>query len=201
VGWGRDAYGSPGRAESAIDEVAGDPPCDFLLLRDRGFDPSRVLVPTAGGPDSDLSAETVTLFEDEFDASVLSSAASTISRTSWMLVACWSLASAISLIPWLASPTDSAMSSSAVSADLMSSPAVESWSRDRFATDTVFVVWDSSESIRRNISSVYWLVSSASFLISPASSPPPESTGFRFPNRQVPRPRLAALSPCGRFRR
>jgi nucleotide-binding universal stress UspA family protein len=70
MGWGRDAYGSPGRAESAIDEVAGDPPCDFLLLRDRGFDPSRVLVPTAGGPDSDLSAETVTLFEDEFDASV-----------------------------------------------------------------------------------------------------------------------------------
>jgi len=32
MGWGEDAHGSPGRAESAIDEVAGDLPCDFLDL-------------------------------------------------------------------------------------------------------------------------------------------------------------------------
>jgi nucleotide-binding universal stress UspA family protein len=32
-------------------------PCDFLIVNDRGLDVSRVLVPTAGGPDSDLNAE------------------------------------------------------------------------------------------------------------------------------------------------
>jgi len=70
MGWGPDAHGSPGRAESAMDEVAGDPPCDFLLLRDRGFDPSRLLVPTAGGPDSDLSAEIARLLAEQFDSDV-----------------------------------------------------------------------------------------------------------------------------------
>ncbi|MEF8885164.1 MAG: amino acid permease [Haloarculaceae archaeon] len=70
MGWGPDAHGSPGRAESAFDEVAGDPPCDFLLFRDRGFDASRLLVPTAGGPDSDLSAEVARLLADQFDSGV-----------------------------------------------------------------------------------------------------------------------------------
>jgi nucleotide-binding universal stress UspA family protein len=70
MGWGPDAHGSPGRVESAFDEVAGDPPCDFIVLRDRGFDPDRVLVPTAGGPDSDLSAEIATLLQSEFGSRV-----------------------------------------------------------------------------------------------------------------------------------
>jgi amino acid transporter/nucleotide-binding universal stress UspA family protein len=70
MGWGPDAHGSPGRAESAVDEVTGDPPCDFLLLRDRGFDASRLLVPTAGGPDSDLSAEIARLLADQFDSEI-----------------------------------------------------------------------------------------------------------------------------------
>ena len=70
MGWGPDAHGSPGRVESAIDEVAGDVPCDFLVLRDRGFDPSRILVPTAGGPDSALSAAIARLLQRAFDADV-----------------------------------------------------------------------------------------------------------------------------------
>jgi nucleotide-binding universal stress UspA family protein len=70
MGWGPDSHGSPGRVESAFDEVAGDIPCDFLVMRDRGFDPSRILLPTAGGPDSDLSAETVRLLANEYDAEV-----------------------------------------------------------------------------------------------------------------------------------
>ncbi|WP_226010386.1 amino acid permease [Halomicrobium salinisoli] len=70
MGWGEDAHGSPGRAESAFDEVTRDVPCDFLLLRDRGFDPSRILVPTAGGPDSDLSATVARLLADEYGAEV-----------------------------------------------------------------------------------------------------------------------------------
>ncbi|SEK64964.1 amino acid permease [Haloferax larsenii] len=54
--WGEELHGSPGRVESALDDLAMDLPCDFLVLKDRGFDPEHILVPTAGGPDSDLSA-------------------------------------------------------------------------------------------------------------------------------------------------
>jgi amino acid transporter/nucleotide-binding universal stress UspA family protein len=70
MGWGEDSHGSPGRAESAIDELAYSLPCDFLVFRDRGFDPSRVLVPTAGGPDSDLSAAVARMLRAEFDSEV-----------------------------------------------------------------------------------------------------------------------------------
>ena len=42
---------------SAIDELTGTLPCEFLILKDRGLDLSEVLLATAGGPDSDLSAE------------------------------------------------------------------------------------------------------------------------------------------------
>ena len=70
MGWGPDSHGSPGRAESAIDELAHDLPCDFLVLKDRGFDPSRVLVPTAGGPDSELSAKIAVILQDAYDAEV-----------------------------------------------------------------------------------------------------------------------------------
>jgi amino acid transporter/nucleotide-binding universal stress UspA family protein len=70
MGWGSDAHGSPGRAESAIDDLAHDLPCDFLVLKDRGFDPSRLLVPTAGGPDSDLSAAVAHMLEAEYGSEV-----------------------------------------------------------------------------------------------------------------------------------
>ncbi|QPV63240.1 amino acid permease [Halosimplex litoreum] len=70
MGWGPDSHGSPGRAESAFDEMAGDLPADFLVLRDRGLDTERVLVPTAGGPDSDLSAEIATVLRREFGSEV-----------------------------------------------------------------------------------------------------------------------------------
>jgi amino acid transporter/nucleotide-binding universal stress UspA family protein len=70
MGWGPDAHGSPGRAESAIDELAHSLPCDFLVMKDRGFDPSRILVPTAGGPDSELSAAVAKILADEYDAEV-----------------------------------------------------------------------------------------------------------------------------------
>ncbi|QLD87405.1 universal stress protein [Natronomonas halophila] len=45
-----------GRAETTLDELTHDLPCDFLVLKDREFDPSKVLLPTAGGYSSDLSA-------------------------------------------------------------------------------------------------------------------------------------------------
>ena len=70
MGWGEDSHGSPGRAESAIDELAYSLPCDFLVFRDRGFDTTRILVPTAGGPDSDLSAAVARMLRAEFDSEV-----------------------------------------------------------------------------------------------------------------------------------
>ncbi|MDS0299469.1 amino acid permease [Halogeometricum sp. S1BR25-6] len=70
MGWGPDSHGAPGRAESAIDELASSLPCDFLVLRDRGFDASRILVPTAGGPDSDLSAAVAATLRDRYDSTV-----------------------------------------------------------------------------------------------------------------------------------
>jgi nucleotide-binding universal stress UspA family protein len=68
MGWGPHA--EDGRAEGTIDEVTMDVPCDILVLRDRGFDPSKVLVPTAGGPDSDLSAATARTLMAQHDADV-----------------------------------------------------------------------------------------------------------------------------------
>ncbi|WP_276300624.1 amino acid permease [Halorussus lipolyticus] len=70
MGWGDDSHGSPGRVESAMDDLGMDLPSDFLVLKDRGFDPERVLVPTAGGPDSDLSAEIAKLLQDTYDSEV-----------------------------------------------------------------------------------------------------------------------------------
>jgi nucleotide-binding universal stress UspA family protein len=70
MGWGPDSHGSPGRAESAFDEMAGNIPCDFLVLKNRGFDPSKLLVPTAGGPDSDLSATVAGYLRDQYDSEV-----------------------------------------------------------------------------------------------------------------------------------
>jgi len=70
MGWGPDAHGAPGRAESAIDELTESVPCDFLVMRDRGFDPSRVLLPTAGGPDSDLSASLARMLRAEYGSAV-----------------------------------------------------------------------------------------------------------------------------------
>jgi amino acid transporter/nucleotide-binding universal stress UspA family protein len=70
MGWGPDAHGSPGRAESAMDELTETVPCDFLVLRDRGFDPSRILLPTAGGPDSELSAGIAKLLQSEYGSDV-----------------------------------------------------------------------------------------------------------------------------------
>lgn len=70
MGWGADSHGSPGRAESAIDELAHSLPCDFLVFRDRGFDPSQVLLPTAGGPDSELAAAVARTLQDQYDTAV-----------------------------------------------------------------------------------------------------------------------------------
>jgi amino acid transporter/nucleotide-binding universal stress UspA family protein len=70
MGWGPDSHGAPGRAESAVDELASSLPCDFLVLKDRGFDPAEILVPTAGGPDSDLSAAVAATLAEQYGSTV-----------------------------------------------------------------------------------------------------------------------------------
>ncbi|WIV66387.1 amino acid permease [Natrialbaceae archaeon AArc-T1-2] len=70
MGWGEDRPWSAGRAERPLDELAMDLPCDFLVLRDRDFDASRILLPTAGGPDSDLGAEVVRSLQSAVGADV-----------------------------------------------------------------------------------------------------------------------------------
>lgn len=59
-----------GRVEGSLDELARNLPCDFLVLDGGRLDPSDVLVPTAGGPSSDLSAEVAAALRDVGGASV-----------------------------------------------------------------------------------------------------------------------------------
>ncbi|SEO39432.1 Amino acid transporter [Halogranum amylolyticum] len=59
-----------GRVEGALDELTHDLPCDFLVLNEREFDPTDVLLPTAGGYSSDLSAEVARALRDTVDADV-----------------------------------------------------------------------------------------------------------------------------------
>ncbi|WP_226006253.1 formate/nitrite transporter family protein [Natrinema salinisoli] len=71
LGWGEDRpWGKKGRAESRINELTSNLPCDFLILKDRDLDTSRVLLPTAGGPDSDLSAEVARTLRDRSGAEI-----------------------------------------------------------------------------------------------------------------------------------
>ncbi len=70
MGWGPDSRWSAGRVEQPMSELFGSLPCDVLLLKDRGFDPSRILLPTAGGPDSVLGAQTAATLQDVADATV-----------------------------------------------------------------------------------------------------------------------------------
>jgi amino acid transporter/nucleotide-binding universal stress UspA family protein len=70
MGWGPDAHWSPGRIEGAVGDISGELPCDVLALRDRDFDTDRILLPTAGGPDSELSAEVTRLLVAQFGSEV-----------------------------------------------------------------------------------------------------------------------------------
>lgn len=70
MGWGDDQLWSAARAERPIDELTNQLPCDFLILNEHELDTSRILIPTSGGPDSDLSAEVAKVLADTADAEV-----------------------------------------------------------------------------------------------------------------------------------
>ncbi len=70
MGWGPTSHGIADRPEGVITDRAGSLPCDFLIFRDQGFDPTTMLVPTAGGPDSALAAAIARGLSSQYDASI-----------------------------------------------------------------------------------------------------------------------------------
>jgi len=63
MGYGGTQFAG-GRAEGTLTEITHDLPCDFLVLDGQSIDLSDVLVPTAGGPSSDLSGEVARALQD-----------------------------------------------------------------------------------------------------------------------------------------
>ena len=57
MNWEKHGLWASARAERPLAELTNQLPADFLVVKDRGGDCSRMLVPTAGGPASDLSAD------------------------------------------------------------------------------------------------------------------------------------------------
>jgi len=70
MGMGEEGRLSAGRAETVVDELAHDLPCDFLVFDDRDGDVSRVLFPTTGGPHSGLGAEVARALRDTAGAEI-----------------------------------------------------------------------------------------------------------------------------------
>ncbi|USZ68905.1 formate/nitrite transporter family protein [Halorussus salilacus] len=69
MGWD-DKRPWTGRAERSLGELTNSLPCDFLVFKDRGLDPSKLLIPTAGGPHCDLNAAVARAFRATADAEV-----------------------------------------------------------------------------------------------------------------------------------
>ncbi|QLD86368.1 formate/nitrite transporter family protein [Natronomonas halophila] len=70
MGWTHGRLWSAARAERPLAELTNQLPCDFLVVKDRGLDTSKFLLPTAGGPDSDLSAEVARGLQEIADTEV-----------------------------------------------------------------------------------------------------------------------------------
>lgn len=70
MGWGPDSPGVAGRTEPLVDELAHSLPCDLLVFKDRGFDPSHILLPTTGGPHTDMAATVARILQTEFGSKV-----------------------------------------------------------------------------------------------------------------------------------
>ncbi|GAA0518117.1 Formate/nitrite transporter FocA, FNT family [Halorubrum aquaticum] len=70
MGWGEDQLWNAARAERPVDELTNQLPCDFLILSESDLDTSRVLLPTSGGPDSQLGAEVASVLSRTADAEV-----------------------------------------------------------------------------------------------------------------------------------
>ena len=70
MGWEENRLWSDARAERPLEELTNQLPCDFLIVKERDFDPSNILLPTYGGPDSDLSAEVVKMLQSAVGSTI-----------------------------------------------------------------------------------------------------------------------------------
>jgi Formate/nitrite family of transporters len=70
IGWETDTPWVAGRPQSSLEELTSELPCDFVVLRARDLDGARILVTTAGGPDSELSAEIAATLRDAIGSEV-----------------------------------------------------------------------------------------------------------------------------------
>jgi formate/nitrite transporter FocA (FNT family)/nucleotide-binding universal stress UspA family protein len=70
IDWDRDGLWSSARAEQPLAELTNRLPCDFLVANDTDLDTSRILLTTAGGPDSDLNAEVAGALQQVANAEV-----------------------------------------------------------------------------------------------------------------------------------
>jgi len=70
MGWGEDRLWDAARAERPIGELTNRLPCDFLIVDDQGIDTSRILLPTIGGPNAELSAEVAAALQSVRDTEV-----------------------------------------------------------------------------------------------------------------------------------
>ncbi|WP_330633099.1 formate/nitrite transporter family protein [Halocatena halophila] len=70
MGWDENRPRGRTNTERTFDELTGKLTSDIVIVRDRGHDPDSVLVPTSGGPSSDLNAEVALAFETVTDANI-----------------------------------------------------------------------------------------------------------------------------------
>jgi nucleotide-binding universal stress UspA family protein len=70
MNWKEDRVWDTVRTGRLLDELTATLPCDFLVLKDRELDTSDILLPTAGGPDSDLSAEVAAALQQSVGSDV-----------------------------------------------------------------------------------------------------------------------------------
>jgi nucleotide-binding universal stress UspA family protein len=68
--WGDDGIWKAARADRPLDDLARQLPCDFLVLKTRDLDPSRVLLPTDGNKPSELNVGVARTLRDVAGAEV-----------------------------------------------------------------------------------------------------------------------------------
>ena len=70
MGWSEDRLWTAARSDRSLSDLTRRLPSDFLVLKDRGLDTSRVLLPTDGGPNCELSVSVARTLQTAFGASV-----------------------------------------------------------------------------------------------------------------------------------
>ncbi|WP_380680715.1 formate/nitrite transporter family protein [Salinigranum sp. GCM10025319] len=62
--WGDDRLWGAARTDRSLSDLTSQLPCDFLVLKNHGFDASRILLPTEEGANCELSAEVARTLRD-----------------------------------------------------------------------------------------------------------------------------------------